>query len=147
MHYLIATDWFLLYWQGIWGEIPTSTPPIGSTGMLNAIRCEQYTHTLFKNRESPHSPTQSLTAETFLLKWSPVLWLLSKTSITDPFSSSSQLRLSSPSLRGRDFASITLNISQNHLLLFFSQLTHTESWLSHGSLLSFSFFFLTVFTF
>lgn len=81
---------------------PTSSPPAGSTGTLGATRCERYTHTLCKNRESPASPTQGFAAETSLLKRSPALWLLSKTSISAPFSSSSLLLFLDPSL-GRGF--------------------------------------------
>lgn len=36
----------------------TCSPPASSTGTLDAIRCERYTHALFKNREGPDSPTR-----------------------------------------------------------------------------------------
>lgn len=93
IHFIVV--WWPTFSSLVWQpnkRFYTCSPPASSAGILDAIRREQYTHTPFKNREGPDSPTRRLTLETSLLKWSLALWLLSKTSITTPFSSSSLLR-------------------------------------------------------
>lgn len=88
-----------------------NSPPAGSTGMLNAIRCEQDTHTLFKNREGPDSPTQSFTAETSVEMVSSLMTLIqnfNRCSLLLLFSAPPPLSSSPFSLQGGDFASISL---------------------------------------
>lgn len=107
--------------------------------------------------EGLDSPTWRFTAETSPLKWSLSLWLLSKTSITLPFSSSSLLLLPTPS-PGRGFCAFivfyhtefftkaspppALLLARRHTPLTFSRkcshshsltLCHLSSFVSHSS--------------
>lgn len=90
--------------------------------------------------EGLDSPTWRFTAETSPLKWSLSLWLLSKTSITHPFSSSSLLLLPTPSPGRGLCAFIVFYHTEFFTKAFFpppsSQHTDAHRWLSHGSVLT-----------
>lgn len=113
-------------------------PSASSTGILEAIRCEQDTHSLFKNREGPDSPTQSFTAETSVEMVSSLMTLIQSFNHCSLLCSSPPFFLSFLS-RGGDFASISLLshwIFHKSVFLFSSSHTYARSRLSHGRVLT-----------
>lgn len=76
-HYYLTTGSCILHKNyNLAANFYMKLPPVSSTGILDAIRCEQDTHSLFKNREGPDSPTQSFTAETSVEMVSSLMTLI-----------------------------------------------------------------------